>query len=62
MLHHRSASHQNFYLEQVDIVYKPLSLDEISRKIRHAIHQKQLHQAEEELKRMKQAALRMFLG
>ena len=62
MLHQRSASHQTFYLEQVDIVYKPLSLDEISRKIRHAIHQKHLRQAEEELKRMKQEALRMFLG
>ncbi|MFZ5449618.1 MAG: response regulator [Thermodesulfobacteriota bacterium] len=62
MLHQRSQSHQMFYLEQVDIVYKPLSLDEISRKIRHAIHQKQLRQAEEELRRMKQEALRMFLG
>ncbi len=62
MLHHRSQSQQMFYLEQVDIVYKPLSLDEISRKIRHAIHQKQLRHAEEELKRMKQEALRMFLG
>lgn len=62
MLHQRSVSHQTFYLEQVDIVYKPLSLDEISRKIRHAIHQKQLRQAEEEIKRMKQEALRMFLG
>ena len=62
MLQQRSASHQMVYLEQVDIVYKPLSLDEISRKIRHAIHQKQLHQAEEELKRMKQEAFRMFLG
>jgi len=62
MLHQRSHSQPLFYLEQVDIVYKPLSLDEISRKIRHAIHQKQLRHAEEELKRMKQEALRMFLG
>jgi DNA-binding NtrC family response regulator len=62
MLQQRSASHHTFYLEQVDIVYKPLSLDEISRKIRHAIHQKHLRQAEEEIKRMKQEALRMFLG
>jgi DNA-binding NtrC family response regulator len=60
MLHQRT--HQVFYLEHVDIVYKPLCLDEISRKIRHAIHQKHLHQAEEELKRMKQEALRLFLG
>jgi len=62
MLHQRSITHQTFYLEQVDIVYKPLCLDEISRKIRHAIHQKHLRQVEEEIKRMKQEALRMFLG
>jgi DNA-binding NtrC family response regulator len=60
MLQHRSQ--QMVYLEYMDIVYKPLSLDEISRKIRHAIHQKHLRQAEEEIKRMKQEALRMFLG
>jgi DNA-binding NtrC family response regulator len=59
MLHQRT--HQTFYQEHVDIVYKPLCLDEISRKIRHAIHQKHLRQAEEELKRMKQEALRIFL-
>jgi DNA-binding NtrC family response regulator len=59
MLHQRT--HQVVYLEHVDVVYKPLCLDEISRKIRHAIHQKHLHQAEEELKRMKQEALRIFL-
>jgi len=62
MLHQRTQTHQLFYLEQVDIVYKPLVLDEIARKIRHAIHQKNLRQAEEELRRMKQEALRMFLG
>jgi DNA-binding NtrC family response regulator len=62
MLQQRAAAHHTFYLEQVDIVYKPLSLDDISCKIRHAIHQKQLRQAEEEIKRMKQEALRMFLG
>jgi DNA-binding NtrC family response regulator len=62
MLHQRNLSNQFFYLEQVDIVYKPLSLDEISRKIRYAMHQKQLRQAEEELRRMKQEAFRIFLG
>jgi len=46
----------------VDIVYKPLCLDEIARKIRHAMHQKNLRQAEEELRRMKQEAFRIFLG
>jgi DNA-binding NtrC family response regulator len=62
MLHQRTLSPPYFYLEQVDIVYKPLSMDEISRKIRHAMHQKNLRQTEEELKRMKQAAFRIFLG
>ena len=62
MLHQRTQAHQLFYLEQVDIVYKPLCLDEITRKIQHAMHQKQLRQAEEELRRMKQAAFRIFLG
>jgi DNA-binding NtrC family response regulator len=60
MLHQRTPS-QFFYLEQVDIVYKPLCLDEIARKIRHAMHQKTLRQAEEELRRLKQEALRLFL-
>ncbi len=62
MLHQRTQTHQLFFLEQVDIVYKPLSLDEISRKIRHAMRQKQLRQAEEELRRLKQEAFRLFLG
>jgi len=62
MLHQRNLSSQYVYLEQVDIVYKPLSLDEITRKIRHAMHQKNLRQAEEELRRMKQEAFRIFLG
>jgi DNA-binding NtrC family response regulator len=62
MLHQRIQTHQMIYMEQVDIVYKPLALDEIVRKIRHAIRQKQLAQAEEELRRMKQEALRIFLG
>jgi two-component system nitrogen regulation response regulator NtrX len=62
MLHQRTQTNQLFYLEQVDIVYKPLSLDEISRKIRHAMRQKHLRQAEEELRRLKQEAFRIFLG
>jgi two-component system, NtrC family, nitrogen regulation response regulator NtrX len=62
MLHQRTQVHQLFYLEQVDIVYKPLSMDEITRKIRHAMHQKNLRQTEEELRRMKQEVFRIFLG
>ena len=62
MMPKRTQSHQFFYLEQVDIVYKPLALEEIARKIRHALHQKHLRQAEEQLRRMKQEVLRIFLG
>jgi DNA-binding NtrC family response regulator len=62
MLHHRAQVHQMVYMEQVDIVYKPLALEEIAGKIRHAIHQKQLRQAEDEIRRLKQEALRIFLG
>ena len=62
MMQRRTQAHHMLYLEQVDIVYKPLSLDEIIRKIRHALHQNQLRQAEEEFRRLKQEALRLFLG
>ncbi len=58
MLQQRVITEQMVYLEQVDIVYKPLSLDEIIRKIRYAIHQKNLRQAEEELRRLKQETFR----
>ncbi len=61
MMQQRTQTHHLVYMEQVDIVYKPLSLDDIAGKIRHAIHQKNLRQAEEELKRLKQEALRLFL-
>jgi DNA-binding NtrC family response regulator len=62
MLHQRNQAQQFFYLEQVDVVYKPLCLDEIARKIRYAMHQKNLRQMEEGLKRMKQEVFRIFLG
>lgn len=61
MVQQRSATHHLTYMEQVDIVFKPLSLDEIARKIRHALHQKQLHQAEEEFRRLKQGTFRIFM-
>lgn len=60
MMHQQAPAHQFLYLEQVDIVFKPLSLDEIVRKIRHAIHQKHLRQTEEELRRLKQEAFRIL--
>jgi DNA-binding NtrC family response regulator len=62
MLHQRTVSHQVSFLEQVDIVYKPLSLEEIARKIRQAIRQKHLRQSEEEFRRLKQESFRLFLG
>ncbi len=62
MLPQRAQVQTVVYYEQVDIVYKPLSLDETVRKIRHALRQGQLHQAEEEFRRLKQEALRIFLG
>jgi DNA-binding NtrC family response regulator len=62
MLHQRTQAHQLFFLDHVDIVYKPLCLDDIARKIRHAMHQKNLRQAEEEIRRLKQEAFRIFLG
>ena len=62
MLQQRNQAQQFFYLEQVDIVYKPLGLDEIARKIRYAMHQKNRRQVEEGLKRMKQEVFRIFLG
>ena len=62
MVQQRAQTQHLLYYEQVDIVYKPLGLDETARKIRHAIRQKQLHQAEEEFRRLKQEALRIFLS
>jgi len=61
MMQPRTQVQHIFYYEQVDIVFKPLSLDETVRKIRHALRQRQLRQAEEEFKRLKQEAMRLFL-
>ena len=62
MVQQRAQVQHVLYYEQVDIVFKPLSLDETVRKIRHALRQKQIRQAEEEFRRLKQEALRIFLG
>jgi len=48
------------YLEQVEVVIKPMSLDDMVRKIRNAIHQKHLRQMEKEIRRLKQEALRLL--
>ncbi len=62
MMQQRAQVQHIVYYEQVDVVFKPLSLDETVRKIRHALRQRQLRQAEEEFRRLKQEALRMFLS
>jgi DNA-binding NtrC family response regulator len=62
MVQQRAQTQHLVYYEQVDIIFKPLSLDETVRKIRHALRQKQLHQAEEDFRRLKQEALRLFLS
>jgi DNA-binding NtrC family response regulator len=62
MVQQRAQVQHMIYYEQVDIVFKPLSLDETVRKIRHALRQRQLRQAEDEFRRLKQEALRMFLS
>jgi DNA-binding NtrC family response regulator len=60
MLQQRSQASRMVYLEHTDYVFKPLSLDEIVRKIRDAIHQKNLRRAEEEIRRLKQTAFRIL--
>ncbi|MGD0828759.1 MAG: hypothetical protein ABSA09_11855 [Desulfobaccales bacterium] len=62
MVQQRAQTQHLVYYEQVDIIFKPLSLDETVRKIRHALRQKQLHQAEEDFRRLKHEALRLFLS
>jgi len=60
MLQQRSQTPRMVYLEHTDYVFKPLSLDEIVRKIRDSIHQKNLRRAEEEIRRLKQTAFRIL--
>lgn len=61
MLQQRSQTPHLVYVEHIDYVFKPLRLDEIVRKIRDAIHQRNLRRAEEEIRRLKQTAFRMLL-
>ena len=58
MLHQRSQL-QHIQLDQVEVVIKPLSLDEMARKIREAFHSKQRHKVEEEILRLKREAFRI---
>jgi DNA-binding NtrC family response regulator len=59
MLHQRSQLRHILQLDQMEIVIKPLSLDEMARKIREAIHSKQRHKVEEEILRLKWEAFRV---
>ncbi len=56
----RVPTHYLIQYERTEIVSKPLSLDEIVRKIRQAILQKHRRQLEEDLRRLRQAAFRML--
>lgn len=58
MLHQRSQIRQVINQEQMEVVVKPLSLDEMARKIREAILSKQRHKAEEQLLRLRQEVFR----
>jgi DNA-binding NtrC family response regulator len=53
MLHRRSQLQQILHLEHLEIVIKPLSLDEMARKIREAIHAKHRVKVEETILRLK---------
>jgi DNA-binding NtrC family response regulator len=60
MIHQRNQTHQVTYLEQLEIVVKPLSLDEMARKIREAIHLKHRLRVEEEFRRVKTEVFRLL--
>jgi DNA-binding NtrC family response regulator len=56
MLHQRSQVRTIIHVEQMEIVIKPLCLDEMARKIREAIISKQRHKVEEDIYRLKHGA------
>jgi DNA-binding NtrC family response regulator len=58
----RAQTQHLVYYEQVDIIFQPLSLDETVRKIRYALRQRQLRQAEEDFRRLKQEVMKLFLS
>jgi DNA-binding NtrC family response regulator len=58
MLHQRSQLHQIFHMEQLEIVIKPLGLDEMTRKIREAIQAKHRIKAQESFYRLRREAFR----
>ncbi|MDI6852679.1 MAG: response regulator [Deltaproteobacteria bacterium] len=60
MVHQRNQTQQITYVENMEIVIKPLCFDEMARKIREAIHQKQRFKLEEEMRRLKAEVFRLF--
>ena len=60
MVHQPNQTQQVTYFEQVEIVIKPLSLDEMARKIREAIHLKHRLRVEEEMRRLKTEVFRLL--
>lgn len=60
MLSRRAQSFSYSYFEQTDVVVKPLSLDEMVRKIREAILQRHRLQVEDQVRRFKQELSRFF--
>ncbi len=60
MLNRRAQSVSYTYYEQTEIVVKPLSLDEMVRKIREAIVQRHRLQVEDQVRRFKQELSRFF--
>ena len=59
MLQQRSQVRHIIHMEQMEIVVKPLSLDEMARKIREAILSKQRHKLDEDIYRLKHGAFRL---
>jgi DNA-binding NtrC family response regulator len=60
MVHQRNQTHEITYVENMEVVIKPLCLDEMARKIREAIHQKQRFKLEEEMRRLKTEVFRLL--
>jgi DNA-binding NtrC family response regulator len=60
MVHRRATLQSWAFLERVEVVYKPLCLDEMARKIREAIHLTHRFQVEEAIRRWKQEAFRLM--
>ena len=49
-----------FFLDMVDLIPKPVNFDDIIRKIRHAMHQMDLQETEEQFRRLKKEAFRLL--